>query len=135
MRLFQYKKQILTIILTAALSLLAAIIPPISLRLIPDVISFEKQAQTVEADTELPLNDSENEGDGLYKHLSEIPICDTYSVCETDGKIYVYDGKDCLYRVKADIEAFPDDDRRAIKDGIEAHGYSQLSEIVSYMES
>ncbi len=71
-----------------------------------------------------------------YENISDIPSFDEYRIAKNGKDVAVFDenGK-ALYRIHTRLDSFPEDDRKAIEEGIEIPGKRELCEIVSYMES
>lgn len=135
MKFLKSKKDVLTLFAVLALLLFTAILPAAMVKLLPDFISFEKAQVPGEKGVFLSSKEEHMQDDCLYSNFSDVPRQDLYTICHKDGGIYVCVGDTFLYRIKADFEKFPSADKLAIEKKIEAHGYSELSEIVSYMES
>ncbi len=101
---------------------------------LPDFVSYEEKDNS----KNIVMNtSSEKVGDKMvkYKVPEEITEKPPFVIKNDEDNIYVYKQEERLYSVKARLSDFPDGDVTLINKGIVADSFSQLCEIISYMES
>lgn len=103
-----------------------------TLLIVPDSITYHPIEKSKEVSAK-SLGVAENTC--AFDKYSDITDTGPFIIRYEGGAIYVFSEKDCLYRIKAEIENFPRADKNAVISGITAETRERLFELIQFMES
>ena len=107
----------------------------IGFEMLPSAVQYSVPDRTNEKPAISEINEYDSFIECKYRNLSDISEKGPFSVSSHKNQIYVFFEDECLYHVKAKLSEFPQKDRNTISKGITATDYSELCEIISYIES
>ena len=107
----------------------------LGLRMLPSAVQYSVPKQIYEEASISELIEEESVKDCKYPSFSDIHEKGPFTIQSHGNEIYVFFENEHLYHVKAKLSEFPENDKVTISQGITACDFSELCEILSYIES
>lgn len=105
------------------------------LKMLPSSVSYSVPEKIHEEASISEALKEEQLPDCKYGYFSDIREKGPFTVQSHGNEIYVFAEDECLYHVKSKLSEFPEKDKNTISAGITAVDFSELCEILSYIES
>lgn len=129
------KKDVLKFLAHMAGIISLSIFAYLSFKMLPAAVQYSVPKQTYEEASISKTLEDEALKECRYHSYYDIREKGPFTIRSYGNEIYVFFEKDYLYHVKAKLSEFPEKDKLTISQGITANDFSELCEILSYIES